>query len=656
LLHDTVEDTETTLDEIAQHFGAEAAALVDGLTKISKLKFKSREEAQAENIRKLIVSMGRDLRVILVKLSDRLHNIRTIDAMSPASARRIAQETLDIYSPLANRLGINWIKTELEDCAFRAMNPEAYDMLRQRVAMTKSERELYISDVNVTLAGVLRQHGLTAEVHGRPKHFYSIHRKMEKSQIDFDQIYDLTAFRIIVDSKASCYEALGLVHDLWKPVPGRFKDYIAVPKPNGYQSLHTTCLGPKGQRIEIQIRTNDMHRVAEHGVAAHWAYKEGTSLDASGSQFAWLRELVQNQAEIDDSAQFLDSVRLDLFADEVFVFTPGGDILSLPKGGTALDFAYAVHSEVGSHAVHAKVNGRGVSLRHELANGDTVEILTRADQQPREEWLEIVKSARARAKIRQHIRRGERDRAKEMARTMLSNDLRRYGIRYENVLKSGDLQAAAELLKQQNVDQLLAAIGYGKVQRDSVVAKIVPPETQQRAQKPTGAVRQIGERIAQLIGLNTKVGTVKLAGMDGEVMVTYARCCSPVVGEEIVGYVTRGRGVVVHLANCHRIPHLEEERRIEVEWEVLKSQSDEATRRRVTVRVVCHDEPGKLAELTAAFSMRGVNITEAHCRTTDDGLATNVFEVVVANAGQLSEAMKTVGKVDGVIRVERVMA
>ncbi|MCB9531415.1 MAG: bifunctional (p)ppGpp synthetase/guanosine-3',5'-bis(diphosphate) 3'-pyrophosphohydrolase [Myxococcales bacterium] len=656
LLHDTVEDTDTTIEEIAGQFGAETSVLVDGLTKISKLKFKSREEAQAENIRKLIVAMGRDIRVILVKLSDRLHNIRTLDAMAPAKARRIAQETLDIYSPLANRLGINWLKNELEDYAFRAMNPEAYDMLRERVAQSRRDREGYIADVNVGLARIVKERGISAEVQGRPKHFYSIFKKMQKSGVEFDQVNDLTAFRIIVSDKAACYEALGLVHDIWKPVPGRFKDYIAVPKPNGYQSLHTTCLGPKAQRVEIQIRTAEMHRIAEHGVAAHWAYKEGRRIDPSGNQFAWLRELVQSQAEIDDSQQFLDSVRMDLFADEVFVFTPTGDILSLPKGATPLDFAYTIHSEVGHHAVHAKVNGRGVSLRHELENGDTVEILTRTDQRPREEWLDIVKSSRARNKIRQYIRREERDRAKDMARAVLSADLRRYGIKLDSVVKSGDLQAAAELLKLQNVDQLLIAVGYGKVAKESVVSKIVPPEVAARATKPTGAVRRIGERIAQMIGRPNREAAVKLAGMDGEVLVTYARCCNPVYGEEIVGYVTRGRGVVVHLASCARIESLEDERRIDVEWEALGGHHDDASRRRVTIRVVCRDEPGKLSEMSSAFTSRGVNISEAHCRTTDDGMSTNVFEVMVTNAGQLSEAMKTVGKIDGVIRVDRVQA
>ncbi len=656
LLHDTVEDTTATVPDIKKRFGDEPAFLVDGLTKINKLQFKSREDAQAENIRKLIVAMGRDVRVVLIKLADRLHNIRTLDHMAAAKQRRIAQETLDIYAPLANRLGINWIKNELEDESLRYLNPEGYEALKARVNRTRAQRTAFVRGVSDTLRRQITAREFSAEIQGRPKHFFSIHKKMQRSGADFDEIYDLTAFRIIVADRATCYEVLGVVHDLWPPVPGRFKDYIAVPKPNGYQSLHTTVVGPEGERIEIQIRSHEMHRVAEHGVAAHWAYKEGrTVLDPDSKQFAWLRELVENQEDVGDSQQYLDSVKLDLFADEVFVFTPDGDIKSLPKGATPLDFAYSIHSEVGDHAVHARVNGRGVSLRYVLQNGDRVEILTRTDQHPREEWLDIVKSSRAKAKIRQYIRREKRERAKEVAKNLLTAELRRYGVRYDSALKSGDLQAAAELLKLQNVEQLLIAVGYGKVQKETVAAKIIPPETKPKDAAKSGPVRKFGERLAQFIG--RPIGTkVKLAGMDGEILVSYARCCNPVYGEEIAGYVTRGRGVVVHGLHCSRIQNLEEERQVEVEWETLGHKGDDKTRRRVTVRVVCRDEPGLLSEMSAAFASRGVNIAEAHCRTMDDGLAHNTFEVLVINVGQLNEAVKTVGKIEGVISVERVRA
>lgn len=658
LLHDTVEDTDTTVDEIQTRFTDQVAFLVNGLTKIARLKFQSREEQQAENIRKLIVAMGRDIRVVLIKLADRLHNIRTLEHMSAEGQRRIARETMEIYAPLSNRLGISWIKTELEDQAFRYLNPEAYYELAGAIQQTRSDRERYIRDTAALLRDLVRQRNIKAEISGRPKHFYSIFKKMRESQIGLDQIHDLTAFRVIVDDDSACYEVLGLVHAMWRPVVGRFKDYIGVPKANGYQSLHTTAIGPNGERIEVQIRTQEMHRIAEYGVAAHWAYKEGRSVARDeGQTFKWLRHLIESQAEIDDSREFLDTVKLDLFSDEVFVFTPQGDIKSLPQGATPLDFAYAIHSEVGNHCVHARVNGRVVNLRHPLANGDTVEIITRSDQRPREEWLDIVKSSRARAKIRQHVRQEKKDKAREMARSMLATELKRYGLRFETVLKSGDLDAAAQLMKLQNADQLLVNLGYGTVRKEAVIEKLVPPDARPSdGQSATGAsasVRRIGERLKSLIGRPER-RSIRLAGMDGEVMVTYARCCNPVYGEQVVGFVTRGRGITVHRADCNRIEHLEDERRIEVEWENLNKGEGETSRRRVTIRVICRDEPGKLAEMSAALTSRGVNIAQAHCRTRDDGLSSNTFDLMVSSIGQLSEAMKQVKRVDGVSSVERV--
>ncbi len=654
LLHDTVEDTSATVEEVRERFGDQVAFLVNGLTKISKLQFKSREEAQAENIRKLIVAMSRDLRVVLVKLADRLHNIHTLEHMHEAGQRRIAQETIDIYAPIANRLGINWLKVQLEDGALRFLQPDGYRMLADRIAMSRREREVYISETSAILQRLMRDAGIQAEIQGRPKHFFSIFRKMEKSQIEFEDVYDVTAFRIIVEDRARCYEALGLVHDLWKPVPGRFKDYVAIPKANGYQSLHTTVIGHKGERVEIQIRTREMHQIAEHGVAAHWAYKEGRSVFSPDSrEFQWLRELVANQAEINDSREFLDSVKLDLFNDEVFVFTPDGDLKNLPAGATPLDFAYAIHSEVGHHCTHAKVNGRVVTLRHELQNGDRVEIITRSDQRPREEWVDIVKSSRAKAKIRAYIRLEQKDRARDMAKQWLGTELKRYGLRYETVTRNGDLQAAAELLKFQTVDQLLVAVGYGRIQAATVVSKIVPPEIEPKEQEASNTVKRIGERLASMIGLQRR-NAIRLAGVDGEVMVTYARCCTPVPGDDIVGYVTRGRGIVVHVRSCSRMANLEEERQVDVEWSTLKRPEGESTARKVSVRVVSRDERGLLAEMSAAFSSRGVNIAQAHCSTKEDGLATSLFDVLVTDVGQLKEAMKQVGRIDGVVLVERV--
>ncbi|TVR03239.1 MAG: bifunctional (p)ppGpp synthetase/guanosine-3',5'-bis(diphosphate) 3'-pyrophosphohydrolase [Deltaproteobacteria bacterium] len=658
LLHDTVEDTDTSIEEIRERFSDQVAFLVNGLTKIAKLKFQSREEQQAENIRKLIVAMGRDIRVVLVKLADRLHNIRTLEHMSAEGQRRIARETMDIYAPLANRLGISWIKGELEDQSFRYLDPEGYYELATAIQKTRAERERYIRETAGLLRDIVQQRDVKAEISGRPKHFYSIYKKMRESQIGLEQIHDLTAFRVIVDDTSTCYEVLGLVHALWRPVVGRFKDYIAVPKANGYQSLHTTAIGPNGERVEVQIRTQEMHRVAEYGVAAHWAYKEGRSVARDdGQTFKWLRQLIESQAEIHDSREFLDTVKLDLFSDEVFVFTPQGDIKSLPQGATPLDFAYSVHSEVGNRCVHARVNGRVVNLRHTLSNGDTIEIITRSDQRPREEWLDIVKSSRARQKIRQYVRQEKKEKAKDMARGILVSELKRYGLRFEAVLKSGDLDAAAQLLKLQNADQLLIALGYGTLRKEAVIERLVPPDVRPRDEAgtsgPTASVRRIGERIKSLIGKQERRG-IRLAGMDGEVMVTYARCCNPVYGEEVVGFVTRGRGITVHRTDCNRIEHLEEERRIDVEWESLARGEAESTRRRVTIRVICRDEPGKLAEMSSALTSRGVNIAQAHCRTREDGLSSNTFDLMVTSIGQLSEAMKQVKRVDGVSSVERV--
>lgn len=651
-LHDTVEDTDATLEDIEELFGEDVRLLVDGLTKISKLKFRSKEEAQAENIRKLIISMGRDVRVVLVKLADRLHNLRTLEHMAETKQRRIAQETLDIYAPLANRLGINWMKSELEDTSFRYTNRDAYYGLAKRIHATKAQRERYISDTSALIRSLVQQQGVDADIKGRPKHFYSIYRKMEADSLDLDEIFDVTAFRVVVDRVDQCYAVLGVMHAEWKPIAGRFKDYIAVPKPNGYQSLHTTVLGPNAQRIEIQIRTNSMHRVAEFGVAAHWAYKEGKSVLKPENNYSnWIQDVVSAQAEVDDSIDFMDTIQRDLLADEVIVFTPDGDTFSFPRGATPLDFAYAVHSEVGHRAVHARVNNRGVSLRHELKTGDQIEITTRNDQHPREEWLDFVRSGKARAKIRQYIRGEKRDRARDLGKNLITAELRRFGLKYEKVLKNGDLQAAAEILKSQTVDMLLINVGYQKIRAETVVDKIKPPDlTAARDLRPTGSFQKLGEHLRRVIGRPVERG-VRLAGVDGEVLVHYARCCSPVPGDEIVGYVTRGRGVVVHTAECRRVSNLEPERQTEVEWGALQDGDSE---RRTTVRVVCKDEPGLLSQMTNTISSKGVNITQAHCRTREDGLATNIFEVSVSHASQLNDATRALNKLEGVVSVERV--
>ena len=657
ILHDTVEDTDTSVEEISKLFSAEIAMLVSGLTKIAKLEFRSREEAQAENIRKLIIATGRDIRVVLIKLADRLHNIRTLGHMKAEGQQRIARETLEIYAPLANRLGISWMKEELEDTAFRYLQPEAHADLVARIASTRADRERYVSETAEMLRRLIKEAGIQAEIQGRSKHLYSIHKKMERSKVALEQIHDIIAFRVIVREKNACYEVFGIVHDRWKPVAGRFKDYIALPKPNGYRSLHTTVIGPQGNRIEIQIRTEEMHQIAEFGVAAHWAYKEGRApLSTEHEAFGWLRQLVESQAEIADSREWLDAVRLDLFADEVFVFTPNGDIKALPQSSTPVDFAYAIHSEVGHHCYMAKVNGRVVPLHHNLVNGDTIEIVTRADQRPREQWLDFVRSSRARQRIIRFLRTEKAERAKELGRSMLAADLRQHGIRLEVVLKSNQLDPIAQALGQANVDQLFIALGVGSLQLATVVGRLIAEKAKASEKGDTSSVRRIGDRLRQMITGRGEPRAVRIAGLDGDLMVEFGRCCNPVPGEDIVGYITRGRGLSVHAAACSRLMNLEDERRVEVEWESFAKDTGDKPGRRVTVRVICKDAPGMLSKMSTAFSSSGVNISQAHCRSRDDGTASNIFDVVVHHLGQLNDAMNRVGKIEGVVSVERVRA
>ncbi|MEZ4271319.1 MAG: bifunctional (p)ppGpp synthetase/guanosine-3',5'-bis(diphosphate) 3'-pyrophosphohydrolase, partial [Myxococcota bacterium] len=460
LLHDTVEDTLATAEELRTLFGAEVATLVEGVTKLSQIRFDTNEHKQAENFRKMLVAMAKDIRVILVKLCDRLHNMRTLEHLPERKQIRIAQETMDIYAPLANRLGINWIKSELEDLSFRYLFPEEHKDLSERVHNFSKTREDEVGEVVSVLSEELKQREISADVSGRPKHLYSIHKKMKACGIDFEQVYDIIAFRVFVDTVGECYEVLGHVHALWRPIPGRFKDYIAMPKPNRYQSLHTSVIGPGGNRIEIQIRTHEMHRIAEEGIAAHWEYKEGHKIEGKNKQqFAWLRQLLEWQRDLKDPNEFLDTVKYDLFTDEVFVFTPRGEVVSLTRGASPVDFAYSIHTEVGNHCAGAKVNGRMVPLRYELKNGDMVEIITNAQQRPSKDWLAFVRTGRARSKIRAIVRAEEQARARDLGRDMLERDLKRYGQSLQKLIKSGDLQGVAEESRHRSLDGLLSALG-----------------------------------------------------------------------------------------------------------------------------------------------------------------------------------------------------
>jgi GTP pyrophosphokinase len=655
LLHDTIEDTLATKDEISGIFGGEIADLVDGVTKLSQFSAaNTQEEKQAENFRKMVVAMAKDIRVLLVKLADRTHNMRTLDHMKPESQERIARETLDIYAPLANRLGIQWVKNELEELSFKYLKPPEWADLNQRIAATVREKEKFIAEIVDVIRSKLAAQGVEADVTGRVKHAYSVWRKMIQLDVPFDQIQDVIGFRVIVDSVAQCYEALGTIHSLWKPVPGRFKDYIAIPKPNLYQSLHTTVVGPSGERIEVQIRNREMHRIAEEGVAAHWAYKEkgrdgkGEPLSKKDAQtFGWLRQLVEWQRDLDDPREFLETVKVDLFADEVFVFTPKGAVKSLPRGATPVDFAYTIHSEVGEHCVGAKVNGKLVPLRYKLKNGDTVEILTSPHSHPSKDWLTFVKTSRAQARIRQYIRHAEHRRSLEIGREVAEREFRRFGVSLSKVVRSGELEKAAQALGYRVPDDVLAAIGYGKVAPTQVLAHLVPAERLAAPEAsvepaPTSRLTELFRKVARL-----PAGGVRINGIE-DVLVRYGRCCNPVPGDPIVGFITRGRGVTVHTASCEKVIGVDPERRVDVSWD---AKTD--VRRPVSLRVISSDRPGILAAISQTISEAGLNISMASCRTTPGERAVNDFEVTIADLKELNAVMRSIERIDGVQSVQR---
>jgi guanosine-3',5'-bis(diphosphate) 3'-pyrophosphohydrolase len=655
LLHDTVEDTLTSIQQVEQIFGPEIASLVDGVTKISQINFTTREEKQAENFRKMILAMARDIRVILVKLADRAHNMRTLGHLPTDKQLEVAQETIDIYAPLAHRLGIYWVKTELEDNALRYLHPEVYYQLKRWIAKKKEERERYIKEVNGVLSKKLEEAGVEAQIAGRPKHFYSIYQKMQQQNLMYDQIYDLVAFRVLVDSVRECYEALGIVHANWKPVPGRFKDYVALPKANLYQSLHTTVIGPYGERIEVQIRTHEMHRVAEQGIAAHWMYKGSAGIRPEDPQrFAWLKQLVEWQQNLHDPQEFLQSVKGDLFADEVYCFTPQGDILNFPEGATVIDFAYRIHSEVGNHCTGARANGKLVPLRYRLQSGDTVEIITTPQQTPSKDWLKIVKSPRASSKIRAWIKAQQRTRSVDLGREILERDLGRYKLELSKLRKDGRLRKLLEDLSLKDEEGLLAAVGYGRITPHQVLSKLLPPGElkEQPAAKPEGALKKLFRLVArqQAPGQRGHVGGVRVSGVE-DVLVRFGRCCSPLPGESIAGFITRGRGVTVHSASCPRVMENDPARRVDVVWDGLAT-----TPRSVKVEVVSVDQPGMLASISKVISSSGINIARAEVRTDGQEQAVSSFHLMVTSAEALNHVMRAIGKLRGVLRVSRVAA
>lgn len=643
-LHDTIEDTLATPEELADMFGDEVATLVEGVTKISKIHFKTKEESQAENFRKMLLAMAIDIRVILVKLADRLHNMRTLEFQPEAKQRSIARETMDIYAPIANRLGISWVKVELEDLSFRYLNPEIYFDLERKISLKKQEREAFVEEAKGIITERLIQHGIKGEVSGRSKHLFSIYRKMEKRSVDFEEIYDLIAIRILVDDVRECYEVLGVIHSAWRPIPGRFKDYIAMPKGNMYQSLHTTVIGPHGDRMEVQIRTHEMHRVADAGIAAHWKYKEGKGYDEKEvKRFAWLRQLLEWQQELQDSREFMDSVKVELFPEEVYVFTPKGDVKSFPKGSTPIDFAYAIHSDVGHRCVGAKVNGKLVPLKHELKNGDIVEVITSPHHTPSKDWLKIVKSTRARNRIRLWVKTEERKRSIVLGREICEKEFRKYSLNLQKIQKSGDFKKAAIEFGFAGDDDLLAAVGYGKISSGQIIGKLLPDEKiHERAVQKESRLTSV---LNKLKGKSSSA--VEISGIE-DILVRFGKCCNPVPGDEITGFITRGKGVTIHTADCHLALETDPERRINVTWNKVKTAALP-----VKIRVICHDVKGVLAGITTAITNCEANIASAHIQSTIDKRGENNFEVNVTDLTHLQKVMNAIMKVKGVIKVER---
>ncbi|MDZ4661765.1 MAG: bifunctional (p)ppGpp synthetase/guanosine-3',5'-bis(diphosphate) 3'-pyrophosphohydrolase [Pseudomonadota bacterium] len=650
LLHDVVEDTNVGLKEIEEKFGPVIAQLVDGVTKISRMSFRHTHEKQGENIRKMIVAMGKDVRVVLVKLADRLHNMRTLNHMPPDKQMRIAQETLDIYAPLASRLGISSVKIELEDLGFRYVNSEQYYLLAQKVAKKRKEREQYIDDVKKMLADELGKYNFEATVQGRPKHLYSIYKKMVLGNLDYEQVFDVLAFRVLVESVPRCYEVLGLAHSLWKPIPGRFKDFIAMPKINNYQSLHTTVVGPGGEHIEVQIRTHEMHLVAERGIAAHWKYKEKDQVDIeSSNRFSWLQDLVQRHQQTHDPDEFLEGIKTDLFESEIYVFTPKGDVMEFPDGATPLDFAYAIHTDVGQRCVAARVNGRLVPLKHKLKNGDSVEVITSKTQQPSKDWLSFCVTTKAQARIRSYIKIEQRKRALTLGQQLLEKAFRKYELKPSTFLGSG------EVLKQYlsdvgcpDVDDLYVKVGYGKLMAEHVVDKLAPEHSKTSSKEEPSFLEKIFKSAARQNKKSRSI--IEVDGMS-DVLVRYARCCTPIPGDPIVGFISRGRGITVHTASCPKSFSMDQDRRVDVQWSQAHGAGME---RQARIRVVSDDRQGLLQKMSEAFSAKGINILSAQVRTTRDKKAICFFDVSVKDTSQLYSVMNDLQKIGGILGVTRI--
>src|SRR5208337_2379559 len=645
LLHDVIEDTEFPLSRLQERFGEEVALLVEGVTKISRLNMMAPEARQAENVRKMLLAMVHDVRVVLMKLADRVHNMRTLEFLEHAKQVRIARETMDIYSPIAHRLGMAVIKGELEDLAFRYLEPDAYFSLEKEVTDKAPAHKKFLEDVQNTIRTKLVENGIPAELEARVKGLWSLNRKITRQERSLDQIYDLLAVRVITDCERNCYAALGVVHHVWRPLPGRFKDYIAMPRPNLYQSLHTTVIH-NGQPFEIQIRTQEMHRIAEEGVAAHWKYKDGKAVSTGDDQrITWMRQLIEWSQELEEPGEFLSTLKVDLAPVEVYAFTPKGRVLELPKGATPVDFAYSVHTEVGHQCVGAKVNGQMVSLRHEVLSGDVVEILTQKGHKPSRDWLSFVKSSHAKSKIRHFINTQERDEANEMGRRLLENESRNFPKGLKKI-PAEDLQKLSEEYGLSKVDDLFAAVGFGKFSARQVLARYFGEPSKESEKTETDAKPTLVKTVKRMLGFGEAPLIVK--GQD-DLLVFRAKCCNPITGDDIIGYVTRGRGVVVHTRTCPNVQNLlyQTERRIAVEW-----GGEQAAVFPVELLLRAKDRPGLLAEITAVISGAGSNIRTLESRP-DRQNARVEASLEITDKRQLESILANIRRVNGVYGVER---
>ncbi len=643
ILHDVIEDTSATPEEIMRLFGPVVLHIVSGVSKLSSLSFGTSQARQAESIRKMFLAMADDIRVILIKLADRLHNMRTLQFHSADKRKEIAQETLDIYAPIAARLGIYWIKNELEETSFKYIQPEEFSRIEKLLSTSKTDREKYIRKVQSDLKAAMDVANLNCEVIGRVKNVYSISNKMISQNLPFEEIYDIIAFRIILNTVPQCYEALGLIHSMWKPIDHKFKDYIGRPKTNMYQSLHTTVIGPVGERIEIQIRTWEMDKVASSGIAAHWGYKEGKRLDEKVSRkFAWIQNVIENQENFLDPGEFLENVRIDLFPDEVYVFTPRGEVKTLPRGATPVDFAYLIHTEVGNQCTGAKVNGRMVSLPYELKTGDIVEIVTSKNHHPSKDWLNFVKTVKARSKIRHWIKVQETERSLTLGREMCEKTFRKERLSFNNLVKSEQMMTVVEQFGFKTVDDLIASVGYGKITPLQVLRKFAPKTDEAEVDesifnKLIGRVRKKKPRTGILVN-----------GVD-DILIKFGKCCQPVPGDPIVGYITRGFGVTIHRTNCVNALRMNPERQVEVAWNQQVSETYP-----VKIRIISQDRLGLLADLVGNISKFGANILNAKTETRENKMVDSFFTIGVEDTTHLEKILAAVKKVKYVQEVKRV--